>query len=264
MDHIFARKSEIKNPLKESILNFTWLTKITNIKKSNKMPKEYFEGIRKKHYKNSDSKLQKVLFSHLINEDGYDALMENNFDGFIESRKEEFLKAIADETGIKHVNKINYPTQTSPKTPFSNQVILMDAYEKCKKEFLIVSQYFATGDLKLILGVKDRLDVKKMRLLTSKIKADKTLKSFFKDFRKEMENQYGIKCEMRVMSKEVEREQHARYLSDPKNCWKMYDQSTAKRGTSDSVVPCERPKNLEKWWDESFDIIEDWNKFYEE
>lgn len=178
-----------------------------------------------------------------------------------EQRKKEIEKAIAHEIDIKYVDKLNFPNQTSPDTPFSNIVILMNAYQKCKKEFLMVSLYFSAGDLNLIHAIKDELNVKKIRLLTSKIKADKILRSLFKDFRKEMEGQHGIKCEMRVMSKEVEKEQHARYLADPDNCWKSFDQSTAKRGTSESVEPCSRPKNLEKWWDESYDIIDDWNKF---
>jgi hypothetical protein len=39
------------------------------------------------------------------------------------------------------------------------------------------------------------------------------------------------------------------------------DTEIAKRGQTDDIFPTKRPENLEKWWNESFDIIDDWNKF---
>ena len=90
----------------------TWLTDITNITKSAKMPKEYYTEIRKKHY-DDDSKLRKVLSSHLINNEAYDHLLENKFEEFLEARRKEILKTIANEIGIEYVEQDVLPTQTS-------------------------------------------------------------------------------------------------------------------------------------------------------
>ena len=65
------------------------------------------------------------------------------------------------------------------------------------------------------------------------------------------------------MSKDVEHEQHERYLKDSENCWKVFDQTTARRGKKDRILKLPKrdwPSNLEDWWDNSYDIIDDWNK----
>ena len=53
------------------------------------MPKKYYTDIIKKHYAGNDSKLRKELSSHLINDDTYYYLMEENFEEFRESRRKE-------------------------------------------------------------------------------------------------------------------------------------------------------------------------------
>ena len=54
IDHIFP-KSKSEKVARNSILNMTWLTDITNITKSAKMPKEYYTEIRKNLYDDDDS-----------------------------------------------------------------------------------------------------------------------------------------------------------------------------------------------------------------
>ena len=244
----------------------TWLTSITNITKSAKMPKEYYSKIRKDQFDDDDSKLRKVLSSHLINDKAYDYLLENEFDEFLEERKKEILKTIADEIGIDYKDdEVDIPTQISLETPASNRAALMWSYEKCEKEFILNSLYLSNGDLKLILASAPELKVKKIRLLTSVKVYNKTLKEFFIKVRDELEGVYKIKCEMRVMSEDIQRQQHARYLADPENCWKTIDYTTATSGKDDEIVKSVKKsfKDLEKWWDDSYDIIDDWNNIEE-
>ena len=138
----------------------------------------------------------------------------------------------------------------------------MDAYQQCREEMMLVSSYLSIGDINLIYGIRDDLKVKKIRLLTSKVKADEALRTLFKDFRKNMKESCNIECELRVMSDDVAEEQHARFLADAENCWKCFDYTTAARAKSDSIDPCSKPvEDLETWWDDSLDIIDDWNKF---
>jgi len=264
IDHIFPQ-SKITGRIKNSILNMTWLTDTTNISKTDKMPKEYYTMIQKKYYDDNKSKLLKVLSSHLVSEEGYDSLLENEFGDFLESRKKEFLKAIANEIDVKYVDDedIGITTQISKDTPYGNKLVLRNAIESCKKEITLVSKYLGTSDIKTIYVIREHLNAKKIRLLTSKYRAEDSLKSDFKSFRKEMIDNHRIECELRIMSKEVESEQHARYLVDPEKCFNSIDSDTVHRGQSDDVSPCMRPKNLEKWWDDSFDILEQWNKIQE-
>ena len=130
---------------------------------------------------------------------------------------------------------------------------------------MLVSQYLSAGELNLIFAIRDDLKVKKIRLLTSKVKADKSLKSLFKDFRKDMKKNCEIECEMRVMSDDVAEEQHARYIADPETCWSAFDYTTANRATSEGVEICSKPvEDLEVWWDDSLDIIEYFAKFQDD
>ena len=84
------------------------------------------------------------------------------------------------------------------------------------------------------------------------------MKSDFKRFKDE---KTGIECEMRVMSKKVEGEIHDRYLISPDKCYNMIDTDIAKRGQAGNILSCDKPKNLERWWEDSYDIFKDWDKF---
>ena len=46
-------------------------------------------------------------------------------------------------------------------------------------------------------------------------------------------------------------------VPDPENCWKSFDYTTAKSGKDDEIVRSVKKsfKDLEKWWDDSYDIV---------
>lgn len=265
MDHIFP-KSKITYREKNSILNMTWLSSETNVgTKKDRMPSKYIEEVKNKKYNNDKSKILNVLSSHLISEEGYSYLIEDKFDEFIESRQKEILKEIANKIGAIFDEEIDDDviTQTSKNTPFGNKLVLRNVIESCNNEILWVSKYFGNADFKTLYVVRGKLNVKKIRMLTSKHRADENLKSDFKSFKKEMSENHQIECEMRVMSKDVESEIHARYLTDSEKCFNIIDSEIALRGQSDDVSPCKKPANIEKWWNESYDILNDWNKFHQ-
>jgi hypothetical protein len=259
MDHIFP-KSKITKPIKNSILNMTWLTDITNITKSNIMPKEYYSMICKKHFNGDEEKLKKVLSSHLINGVTYDYLLENNFDKFLDSRKEEILKAIADEIGIEYENKINSITQTSPNTKFTNVRMLRDRVESCIGDLYYVDKYFSTLDFDIVHDGTANNNVETINILISKQKADEKMKSEFKRFKKEIEKNRSIKCTMKVMSHETLNEIHDRYLIGSNITYNIVSGDVARRGQTGDNLECSRP-DIERWWNDSFDILLDWGKF---
>ena len=262
MDHIFP-KSKLEKNIKNSVLNMTWLTGITNIRKSDQMPNEYYSKIKKEKFENDDKKFLKALSSHLIGKETVKYLLEEDFEEFLESRKTDILKEIANEIGVEYKdNEVDIPTQISRETPASNRAALMWSYEKCEKEFILNSLYLSNGDLKNILGNAPQLKVKRIRLLTSVKVYNKTVKDFFIEVKGELEDLYKIKCEMRVMSEDIQGQQHARYLADPENCWKTFDYTTATSGKDDEIIRSVKKsfKDLEKWWDDSYDIVKDSSK----
>ena len=104
---------------------------------------------------------------------------------------------------IQEMNKMtgrenpDSPTQTATNTKFTNKVVIRNAYESCRKELIMVSRYLGYADMKDLLIIKNHLNVEKIRLLTSKHRADDSLKSDFKDFRDEMKQECNkdYKCE---------------------------------------------------------------------
>ena len=99
-DHIFPKSKYGDEACVDSILNKTWLTSSTNTRKSAMLPKEYMLTTMKKKYNNSEKKFLKILESHLIDEDAFKCIKENNFEGFVVRRKELMLGEIAACIGV--------------------------------------------------------------------------------------------------------------------------------------------------------------------
>ncbi|MFB8798336.1 MAG: DUF262 domain-containing protein [Microcoleus sp.] len=94
-DHIFP-KSVYKKSHGEKvnqILNRTLIWEPTNKTKGNKQPSQFFQECLVKHG-NDESKLLDTLSSHFISKDAYDALKEDNFDGFITERRKTLKLAV--------------------------------------------------------------------------------------------------------------------------------------------------------------------------
>ena len=60
--------------------------------------------------------------------------------------------------------------------------------------------------------------------------------------------------------KEISDEIHDRYLICPNQSYNIVSGDTARRGQVGDVSQCARP-DIERWWESSYDIFEDWNKF---
>ena len=92
MDHIFPNSQLKLQGIKEkdSILNMTWLTPETNRgNKKAKMPSVYIKQVLEENYGNDKRRFLDDLAGHLINEEGLDALLEDDFEEFISSREKE-------------------------------------------------------------------------------------------------------------------------------------------------------------------------------
>ena len=259
IDHIFP-KSQINKKSKDSILNKTWLSEETNVgTKRALMPSKYITDVVKKKYDNDKKKFLEVLSSHMISDLGYDCLLNDDYDGFLESRENEMQKEIANRIGAE-IEIDDLPTQTSKDTDFTNVRMLRNLVESCKDELSWVDKYFTIKDFDILQDGTASGNVKEIKILLAKQNADEKMKSDFKRFKNEMEKTRGIECQMRVMNKEISDEIHDRYLICPNQSYNIVSGDTARRGQVGDISECARP-DIERWWEASYDIFEDWNKF---
>ncbi len=98
-DHIFSKKQYSNEKNINSILNMTLLYKKTNIEKSGKKAKCYFEKIKKEY--NDDTEFFEILATHLIDKKCYKNIIEENFEDFINNREKIIIDEIKKLVGYK-------------------------------------------------------------------------------------------------------------------------------------------------------------------
>ena len=98
-DHIFPKSKYGSEAYADSILNKTWLTSDTNVRKSDTLPSEYMLTILNDKYDNNESKFLKILESHLIDKGAFMCITNNDFEGFVAKRKTLMLNEIETRIG---------------------------------------------------------------------------------------------------------------------------------------------------------------------
>ena len=80
-------KKPFKNPQINTILNQTWLSAETNRKiLGAKKPSKYIQEFINDKYNGDTSKFKEVLSTHFINDEAYDLMLKDDFNGFISSK----------------------------------------------------------------------------------------------------------------------------------------------------------------------------------
>ena len=92
-DHIFPKSKYKQQKYVDSILNRTLISSSSNKCKASKLPSEYLKLFLEKHGGDAQ-RLQETLDSHLIKEQARQAMENDNFDAFIEARKQTLLEEI--------------------------------------------------------------------------------------------------------------------------------------------------------------------------
>lgn len=126
-DHIFPRHGFKENPNIESILNMTWLSKETNIRKSNKKPSVYIPEFINEKFNGDKNVFKNVLGSHYINDDAFSFLVKNSFDEFLGSRSAVLKREIKMKIGGESL--LEAEMEVSPEK-------IVDNLENKLREFL--------------------------------------------------------------------------------------------------------------------------------
>ena len=84
-----ASKLGVKTEEINSLLNFAFISKHLNQEISNKYPSRYLQG-----YLETNPKLADQLKTHFIEEEAFNAALQDDFNSFIEKRGQTILKAI--------------------------------------------------------------------------------------------------------------------------------------------------------------------------
>lgn len=119
VDHIFPKSKYSDDIFNESILNKTWQSKETNEhRKIAKDPDSFLSETLKSNFQNNLDDLLDNMKTHFVNHEGYDALMNNDSQKFIEEREHEILKEIGSRIGAPKMNfipplKSQYEEQTN-------------------------------------------------------------------------------------------------------------------------------------------------------
>lgn len=129
-DHIFARSIRGgfgDNPNIDSVVNMTWLSKETNVRKSMKKPSVYIPEFIKVKYGGDKDKFRSVLESHYINDEVYVHLSNDNFAEFLKARGDSLRKEIKREVGEQSL--LEDQMEESPEK-------IVDTLENKVREFL--------------------------------------------------------------------------------------------------------------------------------
>ena len=98
-DHIFPKALFQGRHRVDSVLNRTLISKETNNRKSDKRPSEFLRECLKGHGWD-EARLLSTLASHYILPEAYEALLRDDFEAFIEARKETLQRAVAEKLRV--------------------------------------------------------------------------------------------------------------------------------------------------------------------
>lgn len=258
IDHIFP-KSRIKSSFKNSILNMTWLSDITNVStKKAKMPSKYFPEVIKNKYKGNKSKFLKVLESHFIDDNTFDKMLKDNFKEFLEERKTILITEIGNKIGVELED--NQKTLLRPETEFDNLMLVEKTFQKCKEKVEWVDMYFREKGIKWIRHYLPKDKVKTVKILTSKDTVTEKLRDEFKALKDQLAHD-DISCEMHVIIDNKKKQRiHGRWIITKNDCVGFQSTDTISRGAYDKIESGSEEPPFNEWWEQGLDLIQDWGR----
>lgn len=237
----------------DSIVNIMFLpANLNKGERFKKSPKEYLGQIRE-----NNSELGDTLESHLIYNIDESGLMENDFEQFLHYRARQILDKLEEAVGEEKL--IESGRELSPETPFTNELHIRELIRKSSIYIYWFDRYFTRKGLGFLAEEVDPDRVDEVKILSGTKQTDHNLRSSFKDFQKELRNK-GIDAEMRVLVGDKIREIHDRWLITENKTYNIPSINTIKGKQYAEITISPSQKPFEEWWEEGFDILEDWNE----
>lgn len=254
MHHVFPRNylrdKDVEKAKIDSIVNIMFLP--ANVHKEGEFkqkPSEYLNTIN-----NED--LQEDLKTHLIPNLEESGLLENDFEKFLHYRAKQIKEKLRDLTEEK---KILEEGALTPEQPFSNEMRIRHIIRDSESYVYWLDKYFTRRGLEFLVQEVNPNYVDEIKILTGTAQTDHNLRKEFKKFQEEMENK-GINVQMRILKEETAREIHDRWLVDENRSYNIPSINTIGRGQHAEINKSSSRPPFEDWWEDSIDIIGDWNE----
>lgn len=265
-DHLFPKSFKFdhgsgKNA--NSILNMTWMSDTTNRKvKRHKKPSVYTKEFIKDKYGNDEIKFQEILETHFIDRKSYELLLSDNFEGFLSERENVILDRIKESVGYEESE--SGKTLITPQSPFTNRMIFIKTLKSCDESIYWLDKYFSKKGLELLNEAVEDKKLSEVKIIMASEKADYKYRGSFKHFRDELASK-NISCECRVLTdSKIKSAVHDRFIISKYSAFNIPSPDIIARGQLSEITKSDNREELLKefnsLWEESKDIIQDWNE----
>jgi hypothetical protein len=268
-DHLFPKSFKFdfgSNKYVNSILNMTWMSEETNRKiKRYKEPSKYIKEFIKEKYSNDENRFKELLETHFVNLKAYDHLSLDKFEEFIIEREKNIIKGL---NKILELEVEQTKTLISPSSPFTNKIMFMNTLKSCSNYIHWVDKYFSQKGLEFLSQSIESDKITEIKIIMSIDNVDEGFRNLFKAFREEMNNK-KIKCELKVMiSPKTKSLIHDRFIISKYDAYNIPSPDIIARGQLSEISKSSNKKELEsefdKLWEESKDILQEWNDIKKE
>lgn len=260
-DHIFPKSKFDDNEYVNSILNITWLTKDTNERiKRAKIPSEFVKQTIQEKYDGNEHAFLETLQTHLITKTAFECIKNDDLDGFLTERLGSILELIGKKIGADPDKKIQTAMITSEQPYTSKRRLFRTVLSSCKDYVWWVDKYFRKKGFEFLIDLRDENKVDEIKILLTLEPVEKSLRDEFVDFAEEMKN-YGKTIEMRVIvDSKIKQSFHDRWIISKNICYNVPSIDVAMRTQIAEFKVTENRPPFEDWWNNSLDIIKDWDK----
>jgi hypothetical protein len=259
-DHLFPKSVFGSHTNINSVLNMTWMSDSTNrYIKNYKKPSVYIPEFVTKKYNGDKERFNGILRTHLISENAFNHLLNDQFDQFLIEREKTVITKLKEHLEIEDLE--TKPTLISPETPYTNEKIFWDTLRSCQGHIHWVDKYFTKLGLELISQSSlDSNKVREVKVLMCLEKVDEGFRKLFKDLRDELKNK-GITFEIRAITdSKIKGAIHDRWILSESVNFNVTSPDVMARGQYSEILATFNRPPFDEWWNSSKDIIANWDE----
>lgn len=158
---------------------------------------------------------------------------------------------------VEDENQKSY--RIAKRTPYSNVKRLRKTIRSCEGDIIWVAKHFSKKGLEPLSEAVTGEGFERVRILTGPANVTPKMRSDFKRFKEEMSNR-DIESELRVITdKEILGNLHDRWIMSDGLSWNIPPINSLYQNQEAEIHRTEEDIEFEDWWEDSKNIIEDWN-----